>query len=220
MRVEDRIEDYAVWLAVWRPSGRQVSSKSIGKYVSSLRGWYNRFYRTDLGLGAKASRVSELMRGYARLVDQPPPIERHGCPPNALAEGMRRVLNGGDAESVMWCAALATGFCLLARGCEIALDDGEPPDPLQHLVPADVTVFVRNGVRHAPLMMRKRKDLKMLRGKYAQVVLSGDGSVFDAVELLERWLELRQRLGINCDAPLFCHPNGRGVTVVELRVQR
>ena len=55
--VEDRIEDYAVWLAVWRPSGRQVSSKSIGKYVSSLRGWYKRFYRTELGLGAKASRV-------------------------------------------------------------------------------------------------------------------------------------------------------------------
>ena len=85
------------------------------------------------------------------------------------------------AASVMWEAALATGFCILARGCEIALGAGEEPDPTQHLVPADVTFFWRDGVRHARLRMRKRKDLKVLRGKQAVVILAGGGELFDAV---------------------------------------
>ena len=34
---EDYLEDFAVWLSVARPSGRQISHKSIGKYVSSVR---------------------------------------------------------------------------------------------------------------------------------------------------------------------------------------
>jgi hypothetical protein len=34
--VEERLEDFAVWYAVCRPSGRQASYKSIGKYISSV----------------------------------------------------------------------------------------------------------------------------------------------------------------------------------------
>ena len=214
---EDLLEDYAVWLAEYRPSGRQVSHKSILKYVSSVRGWFRRFYRAELGLGAAASRIPALMRGYARLVDQPPPRERHGCDPAALALGMQRECGDGTAVSDMWCAAMSTAFCLLARGCEIALDEGEPPDPTQHLVPADVTLFERGGVRHARLQMRKRKDMKVLRGKHATVVLAGGGELFDTVRLLERWLRVRAGLGIDSQAPLFCWPDGRGVTVAELR---
>ena len=35
--IEDRLETFAVWLANCRPSGRQISRKSIGKYISSTR---------------------------------------------------------------------------------------------------------------------------------------------------------------------------------------
>ena len=216
---EELLEDYAVWLAVFRPSGRQVSAKSICKYVSSTRAWYKRFYGQELGLGAKASRIPDLMRGYAREIDQPPPRERHGCSAEALRKGLERRHADGSAAAVMWRAALTTGFCLLARGCEIALDEGEIPDPSQHLVPADVSFFSAGGGVHARMRMRKRKDLKVLRGKHAQVVLAGGGETFDAVWLLEQWLELRGRLGIAAEAPLFCWPNGSGITVAELRVE-
>jgi hypothetical protein len=56
--VEERLKDFAVWYAVCRPSGRQASHKTIGKYVSSVRAWYRRFYRAELGQGARGSRTS------------------------------------------------------------------------------------------------------------------------------------------------------------------
>ena len=49
--VEERLEDFAVWYAVCRPSGKQASHKSIGKYFSTIRAWYRRFYRAELGQG-------------------------------------------------------------------------------------------------------------------------------------------------------------------------
>ena len=49
--VEERLEDFAVWYAVCRPSGKQASYKTIGKYVSSVRAWYLRLYSAQLGQG-------------------------------------------------------------------------------------------------------------------------------------------------------------------------
>ena len=134
---------------------------------------------------------------------------------------MRRVLNGGDAESVMWCAALATGFCLLARGCEIALDDGEPPDPLQHLVPADVHRFrakrrtaraaddeetqgPQDAARQTCASRAIGRRERLRRGGAARAVAGAASAAGD---------QLRRA------ALLPPEPNGRGVTVVELRVQ-
>ena len=90
--VEGRLEDFAVWYAVCWPSGRQASNKSIGKYVSSVRAWYRRFYSAELGLGAHGSRIRDILKGYGRAVDQPPPMERIGCTPADLARGMAIVL--------------------------------------------------------------------------------------------------------------------------------
>ena len=49
---------------VFRPSGKQASHKSIGKYVSTIRAWYRRFYRAELGQGAKGSRIADILKGY------------------------------------------------------------------------------------------------------------------------------------------------------------
>ena len=67
--------------------------------------------------------------------------------------------------------------------------------------------------------MRKRKDLRVLRGKASRVIVSaaGAGAYFDAVAEIEAWLEARRALGISESCPLFCHENGRGITVDELR---
>ena len=81
---EDFIEDYVLWLWETRPSGRQVSGASGRKYVSSVRAWYHRLRRVQLGLGAAGSRIADLARGYGRLVPQPPPLERWGISPERL----------------------------------------------------------------------------------------------------------------------------------------
>ena len=96
--VEERLEDFAVWYAVCRPSGKQASYKTIGKYVSSVRAWYRRFYSAELGQGARGSRIRDILKGYGRAVDQPPPMERIGCAPVDLARGMHGVRAGVGAR--------------------------------------------------------------------------------------------------------------------------
>ena len=219
-QIEDLLEDFAVWLAVTRPSGRQVSAESIKKYVSQTRAWYRRFYRARLGLGAEGSRIADILKGYSREVQQPSPLEREGCRPQDLRAGMDAVLGDGSAGSAMWRACLTTAALGMMRGCEVALDDGrhESFTPEQCLVPADVSfVFDAAAVRHCRLRMRKRKDLRVLRGKHDSVLLAGGGRFLDAPAELARWLSRRHAIGLTGEHPLFCHPDGRAITVSELR---
>ena len=75
----------------------------------------------------------------------------------------------------MWRAALCFGFAALARAGEFALDATrhEIFEESEHITPNDVVFFYdKDGVLHARVRMRKRKDLKILRGKQAWVVLA------------------------------------------------
>ena len=214
IEIEEDLEDFAVWLAVERPSGRQVNHESIGKYVSSVRGWYRRFYRAELGLGAKASRIGDILKGYAREVPQPPRLDREGCTPSDLAAGMRAL-----ETPQMWRAALTFGMAGMARGVEFALDSdrGERFEVSEHMQASDVTFFFSKGVRHARVRMRKRKDLKILRGKHAVVIIAGGGAHFDAADELFRYIEERRARGVPDAAPLFCGDAGDMITVAEVR---
>ena len=214
---EDLVEDWILWMAVHRPSGRQIGRKSLKKYESSFRAWHRRYARRDFGLGPKGSRVGDILKGYARLVDQPPPRERLGCTPADLAEGMSR-----QSISTMWRAAVSFGLVALARGCEFALDSGrrEAFDPTQHMTVEDVSFFFGpDGVEHARVRMRKRKDLRLLRGKHAVVIIAGapDGAHIDAVRALRSWIAVRRALGIADSRPLFCDEQGAGITVAQVR---
>ena len=44
---EDLVEDWILWMAVHRPSGRQIGRKSLKKYESSFRTWYRRNAQRD-----------------------------------------------------------------------------------------------------------------------------------------------------------------------------
>ena len=155
------------------------------------------------------------------MLPQTPPRVRHGCPPEALVRGLAVTRSGESPESLMVSAALEFGLAALARACEFAIDDerGEVFETSEHLTPEDVTPFERSGVRHARMRMRKRKDLKVLRGKHATVVLAGGGSVFDPVRRLERWLRARRVLGLPADGPLFCWPDGSPLTTRQVRAE-
>ncbi len=119
--------------------------------------------------------------------------------------------------SLMWRAALCFGLVGLCRGCEFALDGRESFQTSQHLVPGDVDFFDHEGVRHASVRMRKRKDLRVLRGKHSRVLIAGGGGHIDAARELERWMIRRQQLGLPRDGPLFCFSDGRAISVGDVR---
>ena len=117
--IEDRLEDFAIWYVTYKPHGNEVSHVSMGKYVSQVRAWYHRITRVVMGLGAEGSRISDVLKGYARLVDQPPPLEREGCMPDDLRAGIDAVYPAGaSASSASMRAALTYGFASFSRGCE------------------------------------------------------------------------------------------------------
>ena len=148
--VEERLEDFAVWYAVCRPSGRQASHKSIGKYVEHLRV----VPEVPQG-GARTGRARVSDRGHPkglRAVDQPPPLERIGCAQADLARGMEIALaSEPDAVRCMWRAALTFDMLAMARAVEIALDAGrrEVFDDTQHMTARDVAAVQRAGYGQA-----------------------------------------------------------------------
>ena len=209
---ENRLEDFLIWLFVFKPNRRFVSGNTLLKYASTVRAFVNREYSVQLGLGARNGRIPDMVKGMKRLVDHPPPRERFGISPKQLAASW-----DAFGASQMWRAITAFALAALARGAEVALDGKEIFDEQQHLTARDVVLFKHRGLMHARVQMRKRKDLQILRGKHATVVISGGGLMFDAVRELAAWLLERREKGISEDAPLFCWSNGDGITVAQLR---
>jgi hypothetical protein len=216
---ESWLEDMAVWCVECRPCGNYISTRSAEAYVSEARGWYHREYMGTLGVGAGNARIKALLRGGGRVHPQRPKRERLGVAPQDMVAGLAEVFPDPHLAGLRWTAALHFGMAALARGCEFALDDSrkEVFSVLDHMVPADVRFFYEDGVRHARLRMRKRKDLEVLTGKHHEVVLAGGGSVFDPVASLDEWLRARSAAGIPAARALFCHPDGRPPTVTEVR---
>jgi hypothetical protein len=215
---EERLEDYALWLVVFKPSGKFISGNSLLKYCSSVRAWLLRFHRVTLGLGAAGGRIRDIAKGFATLVDQPPPLERIGCTPADLVTGMAGVLDDG-LEGDMWRAALSFGMSAMARAVEFAVDAGraEVFDPTQHMIASDVSEVLRDGATHCAVRMRKRKNLRVLRGKDQRVLIAAGGSYFDSAGLLRTWLRRRRAAGIAEARPLFCHATGAPITTAEVR---
>jgi hypothetical protein len=124
-----------------------------------------------------------------------------------------------EVERAMWRAVLTFGMSAMARACEFALDAGrqETFDPSQHMTAIDVAAVWRGGVRHAAVRMRKRKNLKVLRGKDHTVVIAAGGAHFDAAALLFQWLDVRRAAGVGDGRPLFCRAHGGAISTEEVR---
>jgi hypothetical protein len=86
--------DFAVWLAVSRPSGRPISAKTIGKYLSHVRMWHRQEFFRDI-IGDDFGQLKELLKGIARTVAQPPKLERWGVRTQDLAASMLATLPCG-----------------------------------------------------------------------------------------------------------------------------
>ena len=85
--------------------------------------------------------------------------------PDDLRRGLDAVYpSDGSDTSAAWRAALTYGFATLSSGCEFALDDSrrEEFESSQHLTPANVTLAPSEGYTNLSVLMRKRKDLRVL----------------------------------------------------------
>ena len=48
VEAENLLMDFAIWLALSRPSGRQIAARTIRKYVSQVRSWHLREFAPAL----------------------------------------------------------------------------------------------------------------------------------------------------------------------------
>ena len=143
-RLEDKLEaeqllmDFALWLAMCKPSGKAISAKTIAKYISAVRAWHLRTQGTALCGDLPTNRVRDLVRGIARTQQQPEQKVRWGVRTQDLANAIARCLDTSTPKGAMWAAVLTTAFCGLMRGAEVGLQDGETFDAVRHLTRADL----------------------------------------------------------------------------------
>ena len=217
LEAEMLLMDFAVWLAMCRPSGRPISARTIAKYISAVRSWHLRTQGTHLTGDLDAGRVKDLVRGIARTQSQPAPMVRYGVRTQDLAEAIRRFLPVHEPIGAMWAAALTAGFCGLMRGAEFGVADGETFDRLRHLTRADISFRTgADGTEYVVLRMRPAKG-KPGTTKSVPLLLAGGGTLLDPVKAFRRMIELDPvEESEEKNTPLFAR-YGRAVSVRQIR---
>lgn len=218
LEAEQLLMDFALWLALCRPSGRPISARTIKKYISQVRAWHLRQYRTHLCGDLDYSAVNDLMKGVCRLIEQPAKRVRYGVRTQHLSEAIARHLSSASPDDANWAAALTVGFCGLMRAAEFSLQRKEVFNPLLHLSRADVA-FRRTaaGRKYVIIMMRPAK-LKPGRGKDVPLLLSGGGTLLDPVAALERlWAQDPVPLDQRASTPLFRTAASGEMRVAQVR---
>ena len=218
LAAENMLLDFALWLVLERPSGRRISARSAAKYVSQVRAWHLRTFRTHLCGDLDYSAMRDTLRGVCRLVQQPAKRQRFGIRTQDLATAMRRRLRGGTAADANWRAALATGFCGLLRAAEFAMQAGETFDAAKHLTRADVTFRrTRAGKEYVILQMRPAKR-RTGEGKTVPLMLASGGTLVDPVKELKKLFEADPVPRAEwASTPLFRNEDGSALRVAQVR---
>ena len=190
LEAESLLMDFVIWLATCSPSGKQVSAKSIAKYVSEVRAWHLRVTRTHLTGDLDYGQIRGLLRGVAREIVQPVRRRRWGVRTQDLAVVCNGSLSAATPAASMWSAALSTAFCGLLRGAEFSIQDGEEFDPIFNLTRADVKFRVdAKGNEYMVLMMRPAKQAPGAR-KSVPLLIQAGGTLLDPVRAMRRMMEL------------------------------
>ena len=189
LEAETLLMDFAIWLATCKPSGNEISAKSISKYISEVRAWHLRTQRTHLTGDLDYSQIKGLVRGLSRELPQPKQRVRFGVRTQDLARAMHEQLSSGTQSATMWTALLSTAFCGLMRAAEVSTQDGVPFDPLINLTRSDVS-FKKDsqGVEYMIVMMRPSKQYPGAH-KDVPLLISSGGTLIDPVRAMRRMLE-------------------------------
>ena len=218
VEAEQLLCDFAIWLAMCKPSGQPISAGSISKYISQVRMWHLENFRTHICGDLGYKQLRDTIKGICREIAQPPRMRRYGVRTQQLSEALRRFLSGSTAEEANWSAALTVAFCGLLRGAEFALQDGERWSSVKHLTRADIRFEVgENGKTYVVVRMRPAKG-PAGQGKWVPLLLGGGGSLLDPVKALQR-LEALDPVAdeMRARTPLFRRRDGRSLTVSGVR---
>ena len=221
--VEDALEfetllmDFALWLAVCRPSGRPISAKTIMKYIGQVLRWHRRHFSVELMGDNDRRQLHDIMKGICATVKQPPPLRRWGARTQDLAKALEIGLDPTVPEDAMWRAACTMGFTGLMRAAEFALQSGQAWDPEMHLTRADVKVYTRSdGSRYLILTFRPAK--RRGQRKVVPLLLGGGGSLLDPVAAYEAMVAADPVPARElATTPLFRRANGSAIKVAEVR---
>ena len=190
---ETLLMDFALWLVLCRPLGRSIAVSTAAGYIGTVRAWHERKFGSKIGAGLELTRLRDMLKGMRREIDQPPRRRRYGVRTQQLAAAMDKVLKPESRrgierlDAINLRAALSSGFCVLLRAAEMALQPGEKWEEAKHLSRADLSFFRdSDGVLCAALMMRPCKSGRHLRGKTVRLVLRSGGTLLDPVSELWR----------------------------------
>ena len=223
--LEDKIEaeamlrDYALWLALEEDvEGMPVRNvETVRKYISHVRRWHLRRFHTELCGDLATDLVAETVRGIRRMVAQKPKRVRWGVRTQDLSLAISSFLDGDDAESANWAAALSVAFCGLLRGAEFALQAKERFNPRVHLTRADVRFKTDDGGREYVVLTIRPAKGRPGRGKEVRLLLGGGGDLIDPVRALKRLWELDPVADeLMAFTPLF-RMSGAPLTVAAVR---
>ena len=214
---EELLQDFVIWLVTACPGGKQISAKTAQKYVQHVMRWHHVTFRTEYCGGLDSSVVTAMCKAAAVLVRQPKAFRRWGVRTSDLARAFKTCLST-QGEDVMWRAMLATGFCGLLRGGEMARQPATATDPEVHLMRSDLKFYrsAETGLPYAVLTIRRGKVIGAV--KDTQVILGGGGAMIDAVQAL--WdMVAADPVPAEREAttPLFRRAHGTAVTIGELR---
>ena len=214
---EELLQDFVIWLVTARPGGKQISAKTAQKYAQQVTRWHRYTFRTEFCGGLDSSVITAMCKAAATLVRQPKSFRRWGVRTSDLARAFQTCLSS-KGEDVMWKAMLATGFCGLLRGGEMARQPATATDCEVHLMRSDLKFYrsAETGEPYAVLTIRRGKVIGAV--KDTQVILGGGGDMIDAVSAL--WdMVVADPISKEAEAttPLFRRAHGTAVTIGELR---
>jgi hypothetical protein len=221
--LEDKVEmesllvDFCLWLALAKPSGKPISCKTILKYLSQVRAWHLRVYRTAICGDLDTKLFRDLMRGVARLVKQPQKRRRWGVRTQDLSKVIDEYLGGDSAAEANWAAALTVAFCGLLRAAELSLQSGEDFDPEYHLTRADVKFRTDASGREVAILIMRPAKGKPGREKEVPIFFTAGGTLLDPVRALKRlWALDPVPKELEAVTPLFRH-GGDALRVADVR---
>ena len=213
---EEILQDFVVWLVTTCPGGKQISAKSAQKYVQHVMRWHRVTFRSDFCGGLDNAVIAAMCKAAAVLIKQPKKFRRWGVRTGDLRKAMDTCL-ATSGEDLMWRALLATGFCGLLRGCEIARQPGAALNTEVHLTRSDLEFrTARDGRMFAILTFRRAKVIGAV--KDTQLILGSGGTLIDPVRAL--WDMVHNDPVPRSEwatTPLFRRAHGTAVTIGELR---
>lgn len=192
---------------------RSVAVSTARGYYGAANAWHLRQTGICFAAGMDTKRLTEMVKGLKKLLDDPPEQLRRGISPETLRVGMDQVFPPTSRYNVNVRAMLATMLQALLRGREAGCK-GEF-NALTDVARSDIATCTESRF---VFFMRPAKNMKYRKGKTVPIVVGAGGGFIDAVSEVRRMLEVDPTPeGRGAVTPMFRKDDGRAFTTDDIR---